>query len=37
VVNNKVWFWESKLLLKEIPNTNPMMRQPIMLTKNVPR
>lgn len=37
VVNNKVWFWESKLFLKDIPNTIPISKHPIILTKNVPK
>lgn len=37
VVNNKVWLWLRKLPLKESPKIIPIKRQPIILTKNVPK
>ncbi|SDM96600.1 hypothetical protein SAMN04488514_11831 [Kriegella aquimaris] len=37
VDSNKVWFWLSKLPLKESPKIIPINTQPIILTKNVPK
>lgn len=37
VARSSIWFWLIKLFFAEIPISNPINRQPMMLTKNVPK